>query len=147
MKTIERVIAFATLILIVTVSSSVVFAQTDRQTVVNIPFHFTVSDRAMPAGEYVIRRNRKDADTVWVIQHKKTGKAVMMLTQAVQANETQEDAKFVFRKYDDLYILSQFWAAGTNTGREIQVTDRERELSKALAKAPQVHVLIARSER
>ena len=147
MKTIERVIAFATLILIVTVSSSVVFAQTDRQTVVNIPFHFTVSDRAMPAGEYVIRRNRKDADTVWVIQHKKTGKAVMMLTQSVQANETQEDAKFVFRKYDDLYILSQFWAAGTNTGREIQVTDRERELSKALAKAPQVHVLIARSER
>ncbi|HEX5833167.1 MAG TPA: hypothetical protein VFY34_04920 [Pyrinomonadaceae bacterium] len=147
MKTIEKVIAFATLILIVTVSSSVVFAQTDRQTVVNIPFHFTVSDRAMPAGEYLIRRNRKDADTVWVIQHKKTGKAVMMLTQAVQANETQEDAKFVFRKYDDLYILSQFWAAGTNTGREIQVTDRERELSKSLAKAPQVHVLIARSER
>ena len=147
MKTIEKVIAFATLILIVTVSSSVVFAQTDRQTVVNIPFHFTVSDRAMPAGEYLIRRNRKDADTVWVIQHKKTGKAVMMLTQAVQANETQEDAKFVFLTYDDLYILSQFWAAGTNTGREIQVTDRERELSKSLAKAPQVHVLIARSER
>jgi hypothetical protein len=144
MKTIERVIAFATLILIVTVSSSVVFAQTDRQTVVNIPFHFTVSDKAMPAGEYLVRRNRKDTDVVWVIQHKKTGKAVMMLTQAVQANETQEDAKFVFRKYDDLYILSQFWAAGTNTGRQIQVSDRERELSKALAKAPQVHVLIAR---
>ena len=144
MKTIERAIAFATLILIVTVSSSVVFAQTDRQTVVNIPFHFTVSDKAMPAGEYLVRRNRKDTDVVWVIQHKKTGKAVMMLTQAVQANETQEDAKFVFRKYEDLYILSQFWAAGTNTGRQIQVTDRERELSKALAKAPQVHVLIAR---
>lgn len=146
MKTIERVIAFATLILIVTVSSSV-FAQTDRQTVVNIPFHFTVSDRAMPAGEYLIRRNRRDTDTVWVIQHKKTGKAVMMLTRPVQANETQEDAKFVFHKYDDLYILSQFWAAGTNTGREIQVTDRERELSKALAKAPQVHVLIDRGGR
>lgn len=146
MKTIERVIAFATLILIVTVSSSV-FAQTDRQTVVNIPFHFTVSDKAMPAGEYLIRRNRKDTDTVWVIQHRKTGKAVMMLTQTVRATDTQEDAKFVFRKYDDLYILSQFWAAGTNTGREIQVTDRERELSKALAKAPQVHVLIDRGGR
>jgi hypothetical protein len=147
MKTIERVIAFATLALIVTVSSASVFAQTDRQTVVNIPFHFTVSDKAMPAGEYLIRRNRKDTDTVWVIEHKKTGKAVMMLTRNVQANETQEDAKFVFRKYDDVYILSQFWAAGTNTGREIQVTDRERELSKALAKAPQVHVLIDRAGR
>jgi hypothetical protein len=147
MKTIERVIAFATLALIVTVSSSSVFAQTDRQTVVNIPFHFTVSDRAMPAGEYLIRRNRKDTDTVWVIQHKKTGKAVLMLTRAVQANENQDDAKFVFRKYDDLYILSQFWTAGNSSGREIQVTDRERELSKALAKAPQVHVLIDRGGR
>lgn len=146
MKPIERIIAFATLILLVTVSSSV-FAQTDRQTVVNIPFHFTVSDKAMPAGEYLIRRNRKDTDTVWVIQHKQTGKAVMMLTQAVRANDTQEEAKFVFRKYDDLYILSQFWAAGTNTGRQIQVTDRERELSKALAKAPEVHVLIDRGGR
>lgn len=146
MKTIERVMALATLILIVTVSSSV-FAQTDRQTLVNIPFNFTVSDKAMPAGEYLIRRNRKDTDTVWVIQHKRTGKAVMMLTRAVQANDTQEDAKFVFNKYDDLYILSQFWAAGTNTGREIQVTDRERELSKALAQAPQVHVLIDRGGR
>ena len=144
MKTIEKVIAFATLILIVTVSSSSVFAQTDRQTVINIPFHFTVSDKAMPAGEYLVRRNRRDTDTVWVIQHKKTGKAVYMMTQSVQANETQEDAKFVFRKYDDLYILSKFWTAGTNTGREIQVTDRERELSKALAKAPEVHVLIDR---
>ena len=146
MKPIERAIALATLILLVTVSSSV-FAQTDRQTAVNIPFNFTVSDRAMPAGEYLIRRNRKDYDNVWVIQHRKTGKAVMMLTRSVQANETQEDAKFVFRKYDDLYILSQFWAAGTKSGREIQVTDRERELSKALAKAPQVHVLIDRGGR
>jgi hypothetical protein len=147
MKTIERVIAFATLALIVTVSSSTVFAQTDRQTVVNIPFHFTVSDRAMPAGEYLIRRNRKDTDTVWVIQHKETGKAVMMLTRTVQGNENHDDARFVFRKYDDVYILSQFWTAGNSSGREIQVTDRERELSKALAKAPQVHVLIDRGGR
>ena len=62
----------------------------------------------------------------------------------VQSVETQSDAKFVFRKYDDLYFLSEFWTAGTNTGREIQVTDHERQLQKALAVAPQVHVLIDR---
>jgi hypothetical protein len=53
----------------------------------------------------------------------------------------------VFRKYDDVYFLSEFWAAGTNSGREIQVTDRERALAKALAVAPQVHVLIDRGGR
>lgn len=146
MKPLERIIAFAALILLVTVSTSV-FAQTDRQTVVNIPFSFSVSDKAMPAGEYLVRRNRKDSDAVWVVQNKESGKAAFILTRPVRANETQEDAKFVFRKYDDLYILSEFWVAGTTTGREIQVTDRQRALEKALAVNPTVHVVIDRSGR
>jgi hypothetical protein len=145
MKLIERVIALAALILLVTVSSA--YAQTDRQTLVDIPFNFTVGQKAMTAGKYLIRRNRKDSDTVWVIQNKESGEAALLLTRSVHAAETQENAKFVFRKYDDLYFLSEFWAAGTNTGREIQVTDRERALAKALAVAPQVHELIARSGR
>jgi hypothetical protein len=146
MKLMERAIALTALVVLVTVSSSV-FAQTDRQTVVNIPFNFTAADKSFPAGEYLIRRNRKDSDTVWVIQNKESGKAAVMLTRPVQAIDTQDDAKFVFRKYDDLYILSEFWAAGTNTGREIQVTDRERTLTKALAVNPVVHVLIDRGGR
>ena len=145
MRLIERAIALAALILLVTVSSA--YAQTDRQTQVNIPFNFTVGEKALPAGTYLIRQNRKDSDTVWVIQNKESGEAALLLTRSVRANETQENAKFVFRKYDDLYFLSEFWAAGTNTGREIQVTDRERALAKALAVAPQVHVLIDRSGR
>lgn len=146
MKTIERVIAFATLILVVTFSSSV-FAQTDRQTAVNIPFNFTVADKAFPAGEYLVRRNRKDSDVVWVIQSKDGGEAALLLTRSKSSADTQENAKFVFRKYDDLYVLAEFWAAGTNTGREIQVTDHERALAKSLAVAPQVHVLIDRGGR
>ena len=146
MKLIERAIALAAIILVVTVSSAV-FAQTDRQTAVNIPFAFTVGEKALPAGDYLIRRNRKDSDTVWVIQNKETGEAAMLLTRSVQSNRTQENAKFIFRKDDDFYFLSEFWAAGTNTGRAIQVTDKERSLAKSLAVAPQVHVLIDRSGR
>jgi hypothetical protein len=145
MKLIERAIAFAVLTLLVTVSSA--FAQTDRQTLIDIPFNFTVGEKAMPAGKYLIRRNRQDSDTVWVIQSKSSGEAALLLTRSVHATKTQENAKFVFHKYDDLYILSEFWAAGTNTGREIQVTDRERALAKSLAVAPQVHVLIDRGGR
>ena len=143
MKYFERVIALTALVITVMVSSTVAFAQ-ERQTLVNIPFNFTVGDKALPAGEYLIRRNRKDADTVWVIQHKDSGKSALFLTRQVHSAETQGAAKFVFKKYDDLYFLSEFWTAGTNTGREIQVTDRERQLQKALAVAPTVHVLIDR---
>jgi hypothetical protein len=145
MKHIRRAIALTGLVLLVTASS--VFAQTDRQTLVNIPFNFTVGEKALPAGKYLIRRNRKDSDVVWVIQNKESGEAALLLTRSKRATETQENAKFVFRKYDDLYFLSEFWAAGTNTGREIQTTDRERALAKALAVAPQVHVLIDRGGR
>jgi hypothetical protein len=147
MKQIERAIALIALVIVVTVSSSVAFAQSDRQTVVNIPFNFTVANKALPAGKYVIRRNRKDSDAVWVIQNKQSGETAMLLTRPVQASDTQEDAKFVFRKYDDLYFMSEFWVAGTNTGREINVTSQERALEKALAVAPQVHVLIDRGGR
>jgi hypothetical protein len=147
MRYIERLIALTALIIVVTASSSIVFAQSDRQTLVNIPFNFTVGEKAMSAGNYVIRRNRNDSDAVWVIQNKETGEKAMLLTRSVQANETQEDAKFVFRKYDDLYVLGQFWVAGTNTGREINVTSQERALAKSLATAPQVHVLIDRGGR
>jgi hypothetical protein len=143
MKHFERIIALTALVITVMVSSTVAFAQ-ERQTLVNIPFNFTVGDKALPAGEYLIRRNRKDADTVWAIQHKDSGKTVLFLTRQVHSADTQGAAKFVFTKYDDLYFLSEFWTAGTNTGREIQVTDRERALQKALAVAPTVHVLIDR---
>ncbi|HEY2960822.1 MAG TPA: hypothetical protein VGJ37_00275 [Pyrinomonadaceae bacterium] len=145
MKHIKRAIALTGLVLLVTVSS--VFAQTDRQTLVNIPFNFTVGEKALPAGKYLVRRNRTDSDIVWVIQNKRTNEVAMLLTRPKQANETQSSAKFVFRKYDDLYFLSEFWAAGTNSGREIQVSNRERALAKALAVAPTVHVLIDRGGR
>ena len=145
MRLIERAIALVVLTLLVTLSSA--YAQTDRQTLIDIPFSFTVGQKAMPAGKYLIRRNRKDSDLVWVIQNKATGESALLLTRSVHSADTQEDAKFVFRKYDDLYFLSQFWAAGTNTGREIQVTDKERALAKSLAVAPQVHVLIDRGGR
>lgn len=145
MKHIYRAIALSGLVLLMTVSS--VFAQYNRQTLVQIPFNFTVGEKALPAGKYLIRRNRADSDSVWVIQNQKTGESAMLLTRPVQAYKTQERAKFVFRKYDDLYFLSEFWSAGTISGREIQVTDRERALAKALAVAPQVHVLIDRAGR
>lgn len=145
MNYIKRAMALTGLVLLVTVSS--VFAQTDRQTVVNIPFNFTVGEKALPAGKYLVRRNRTDSDIVWVIQNKRTGEAAMLLTRPVVANETQGSAKFIFNKYDDAYFLSEFWAAGTNTGRGIQISNRERALAKSLAVAPTVHVLIDRGGR
>ena len=142
MKHIQKAIALSGLLVLLTFSSAL--GQSDRQTIIHIPFNFSVGEKAFPAGKYVIARNRKDSDTVWTIRRKDNVGKAMLLTRPVRANETQEETRLVFRQYGDLYFLAEFWTAGSNTGREIQVSDRERALDKALAEKRVDHVLIER---
>ena len=144
MKYIHKTFALAGLLVLLTFSSAL--GQSDRQIIINIPFNFSVGEKAFPAGKYVIERNRKDSDTVWVIRHKdNVGKAVL-LTRPVRANDTVEETRLVFSRYDDLYFLAEFWTPGSNTGREIQISNRERALEKALAERRQEHILIDRGK-
>jgi hypothetical protein len=62
----------------------------------------------------------------------------------VRAYETPENTKLVFSRYDDLYFLSGFWIAGSDTGRELQISDKEKAMEKALAVKRQEHYLIGR---
>ena len=142
MKHIKKAIALSGLLVLLTFSAAL--GQSDRQTIIHIPFNFSVGEKAFPAGKYVIERNRKDADTVWVIRRKDNVGKALLLTRPVRANETQQDTRLVFHKYDDLYFLAGFWTAGDQTGREIQISDREKALDKALALKRQDHVLIDR---
>src|SRR5215207_3867219 len=142
MKYIQRAIAFSGLLLLLTFSSA--FGQSDRQTIIHIPFNFTVGEKAFSAGKYIIERNKKDSDTVWVIRHKDNSGKAMLLTRPVRANDTQEETRLVFHRYDDLYFLTEFWTVGSATGREIQISHREKALDKALSQKRQEHILIDR---
>jgi hypothetical protein len=144
MKYIQRAIAFSGLLVLLTFSSA--FGQSDRQTIIHIPFNFSVGDKAFPAGKYVIERNRKDSDTVWVIRHKDNVGKAMLLTRPVRANDVAEETRLVFNRYDDLYFLSEFWTPGSQTGREIQISNREKALEKALAEKRTEHILIDRGK-
>lgn len=144
MKNIKRAFALSGLLVLLSFSSAL--AQTDRQTIIHIPFNFSVGEKAFSAGKYVIERNRKDSDTVWVIRHKDNSGKAVLLTRPVRANDTQEETRLAFHRYDDLYFLTGFWIAGSNTGREIQISDREKALEKALAVKRQDHVLIDRGK-
>ena len=143
MKYIQRAIALSGLLLLLTFSA---YAQSDRQTIIHIPFNFTVGEKSFTAGKYVIERNRKDSDTVWVIRRADNVGTALILTRPVRANETVEETRLVFHKYDDLYFLTEFWTPGSNTGREIQITNREKAIEKALAEKRQDHVLIDRGK-
>jgi hypothetical protein len=131
MKNIQRAIALVGVSLVLLASS--VVAQSSPQTRVNIPFSFVVGEKTLPAGEYLIRQNKRDSDTTWVIEPKGKGASVVLLTTTTQSQDTAEKSTFVFHRYDDVYFLTAFWTAGSNTGREVQKSDRERTMDKALA--------------
>jgi hypothetical protein len=141
MKNIRTSLALTTLFVLFAFSSSL--GQSQRQTV-NIPFNFTAGEKAFKAGRYVIARNQKNSDIVWSIQNKETGARTVLLTRPTYTPETQERSKLIFHRYDDLYFLSEFYSAGSNTGRELQISNREEALNKALAQQREIITLTER---
>ena len=142
MKHMKKAFALSGLLVLLTFASAL--GQSDRQTIIHIPFNFSVGEKAFPAGKYVIERNRKDSDTVWVIKRKDSAGKAMILTRPVRANDVQQETRLVFHQYGDLYFLAEFWTRGDQTGRESQISDREKALDKALAEKRQDHVLTDR---
>jgi len=124
--------ALPILFILLAVSSVTIFAQSDRQTV-NVPFDFIVADKAMPAGQYILERNKRDNDTVWTITSKDTGASrKVFLTSPNQSLDPAEKTKLVFHRYETYNFLTSFTVAGSNTGRELLMSDRERNLGEKL---------------
>ena len=142
MKHVKKALALSSLLVLLTFSSAL--GQSDRQTIIHIPFNFSVGEKAFPAGKYVIGRVWKDKDAVWLVQRKDNVGKAMLLTRPVRANETQQATRLVFHQYGELYFLSEIWTAGDATGREIQTSDHEKALDKAVAEKRQDRILTDR---
>ena len=131
MKYMQRAIALSGLLLLLTFSSA--FGQSDRQTIIHIPFNFSVGEKSFPSGKYVIERNRNNSDIVWVIRNKETDRSAIVVTRPARANDVVEETRLVFNRYDDSYFLSEFWIVGGLNGHEVPTSSRERALEKAVA--------------
>ena len=139
--------ALPILFLLLTVSSVSVFGQSDRQTVVNIPFDFIVGDKPMSAGVYRLERNKRENDTVWTITSKDTGDTrKVFLTVPSHSLDPAEKTKLVFHRYESYYFLTAFSIRGDNTGRELQQSDRERNLDQKLLAQREEIILTGRGK-
>ena len=116
--------------LLLVIAAVSVSAQSDRRKVINIPFSFIVGDKTLVAGDYTVHRNRRDYDTIWLVQSSDGRSSILFSTMSVRASRTQDQTKLVFRKYGDRYFLAQVWTPGGNTGRELPQSKLERELAK-----------------
>ena len=138
----RRAFALSILLLLLTVSSVSVFGQSDRQTVVNIPFDFIVGDKSLTAGQYILERNKRESDTVWTITRKDTGVGrKVFLTIPSQSLDPAKETRLVFNRYENYYFLTAFSVAGSNTGRELQMSDREKNLEQKLVAQKEAIIL------
>lgn len=110
----------------------------------DVPFSFNVNKDTLPAGQYEIRTISPSGSHVLLINNREAKTGETFLTHAVSASQAQAGkGKLVFKRYGDRYFLSQIWLADTDTGRELPISPREREL--ALGHAPAKAVVMAKS--
>ena|SRR5215468_5749414 len=102
----------------------------------NIPFAFNVGNKALPAGEYQIRRIN-DAPEGLVISSLNNRDHAMFVTEGVQARTTPRHSELVFHHYGDTYYLSQVFTGGEPTGRELPESHSERTMRRQLARSNQ----------
>lgn len=93
--------------------SAMVYAQATEMLTVNIPYSFTISGKQLPPGAYVIDRTGTTG-TILQIRSEDGKNAVQadVLTRIGGGISTPTDAKVVFDKYEDKYILSEVFFPG-----------------------------------
>ena len=131
----QAVPALMILSLLITLAVTPATAQSSSHFVrIRVPFEFTVKDKTLPPGEYIVRRSVSDSPEMLLIRSVGGGSGVYILTNNVQAKTRQSESKLVFHRYGDQYFLSQVWTAGDSAGRELPKSGRERAADRELAK-------------
>ena len=102
------------------------FAQTTQTMKAQIPFAFAVGNRTFPAGEYTVG----PAGAVLQIRSTDGKKSIYALHRSVQRPVTESQWRLVFNHYGDTYFLSELWGPGDNTGQQLVMSPRERELAQ-----------------
>jgi hypothetical protein len=123
------------LVLLAALVVTSVDATSSRSLVVQIPFDFNVAGKTLPAGKYVVERRTQTSAEGLSLRSVDTNRGVFVLTATVQADERQSASRLVFTRYHNSYFLSQFWASGEASGRELIKTAQERTAERELAKA------------
>jgi hypothetical protein len=123
-KQIFRMTGF--LVLAIMAAAQVTRAQ--QAIIVNVPFEFTAGDTKLPAGEYTVGKPSSDSP-VLLIARTDRSEAILVPSNAAQANEAPSDSKLVFHKYGDRYFLAQVWTAGSAHGRELMKSSAEKEMA------------------
>jgi len=113
----------------------------------NIPFAFTMANKTLPAGEYLIR-NGSDP-SVLIFQGEDTHAAGLTLVNheaMLRTDHPAADTKLVFNRYGNQYFLSEVVDGYVWNGFVVPMPKAERELAKT-ASAERHEVLATLAKR
>jgi hypothetical protein len=122
--------------LIVLVGSMAVAAQAQtsgRTLIANIPFQFSVGNKTLVPGEYILRYVNEDSSNVVLKIQRKDGKAGAMMQMTSVIGKARESAKLVFNRYGNRYFFAQAWVDGENSGLQALKSRAERATERELA--------------
>jgi hypothetical protein len=131
--------ALATLAVALTVGVS--FAQAQSRVNADVPFAFTLQDKAMPAGNYqIIARSGQ----VLEVRSLDSQHGQLLIKQLSLQSSKDQSPKLVFHKYGDQYFLTQIWYGDSRNGVGFAESKREKEISMAsndAASAPETVIV------
>ncbi len=104
-------------------------AQAQEHMLVNIPFDFVAGNTQMPAGEYSVKTSGP-TNVLILISRTDSAASAFINTNPAVASEPKTESKLIFNRYGDRYFLSQVWTAGNASGRQLQKSNREKEMAQ-----------------
>jgi len=97
---------------------------------VSIPFDFTVGNQTLPAGDYTILHSDLNPQSVVWLQSP-DGKFVAIVgTHQRYALDPSPSTQLIFQHSGSEYFLSQIWTLGSSSGRDVQLSNRAKELAE-----------------
>jgi|HubBroStandDraft_1064217.scaffolds.fasta_scaffold753052_1 hypothetical protein len=120
MKRIMSITSIALFALVSFVTVGSISAQ-DRAVKANVPFDFTVGDKLLPAGTYLI-----SAENDNVIKIENRDKHVTMLSTTTSDGKESKTGELVFNKYGDQYFLHDILCSQAAMNMAVPVSKQEK---------------------
>jgi hypothetical protein len=123
---------FAILSLLLALAVVNVQAQTRNRITAHVPFAFQIGDKTLPAGDYSIKRLSPNA----LLVQSEDGEVstIAQAPRSVQRGSAVKPSaeRLIFRQYGDQYFLAEVWMTRDNVGRELNMTNAERNAASQL---------------
>ena len=105
---------------------------------VTVPFSFSVADKELAAGNYLIEKAGNSG--ALIIRNEDTGAQQVVLGISLDSRNTGKHERLVFENYGGEHFLSQIWFSGDEDGQELIRGASEK---RAAAKQPGMEPSVA----